>query len=64
MPTEQGGGSGSAFSGGSHGHGKGGGGYAILGGCPLVLFLRPLGVSRRLRSSGFARSLQPLALPG
>ncbi len=66
LPTEQGGGSGSGSSigSGSHGHGKGGGSYAVLGGIPLVVFLRPLGVSRRLRSSGYSRSLQPLVLPG
>jgi len=66
LPTEQGGGGGgSSFSGGSHGHGKGGGGGdAVLGGVLMVFFLRPLAVSRRLRSSGYSRSLQPLALPG
>jgi len=64
VPTEQGGGSGSSIGSGSHGHGKGGSAHAVLGGGLLVLFLRPLSVSRRLRSTGYSRSLQPLALPG
>ncbi|HZD02321.1 MAG TPA: hypothetical protein VFA46_19665, partial [Actinomycetes bacterium] len=64
VPTEQGGGGGSSVTSGSHGHGKGGSAYAVLGGDMLILFLRPLGVSRRLRSSGCSLSLQPLVLPG
>jgi hypothetical protein len=65
VPTEQGvGGSGSSISSGTHQHAKGGSAYAVLEGTLLILFLRPLGVSWRCRSSGYSRSFQPPALPG
>jgi hypothetical protein len=61
-PAEQSGGS--SVSTGSHNHHKGGSSHAVLGGALLVLYLRPLGLSRMASASGFSRSFRPLALPG